>query len=702
MSLLKSLVLRSKFILGMNFCLIGFLLLTILFTFRAQGDRSVVGKVLQGQARSAVALFALELDKARLDTKSMADLTSHIFSHPESYRLSAQPGEYDYDEKIGIYGSIRNDGTTVAFLSTRTPLTPNLLKEIRLSEYLNPIFESHLNSSSVYHQVSLITIDSFQRSYPWFDFKGHITRGIVRKDFESSSFPFFNRAKPENNPQHDAICDVFPGESSQNGSRILCVAPFFVGEQFHGTIVTEVNPAEVSKRIFMDSDLQNRYAMLAGNDGRVLGMSMLLGGVDSKKQAELMPRSVSDLKFQYFPDLDSLLKKLPIHENFFGHLSGGYVQVIPLSMIPARVVVLTTLAEAENVSVGGSAASPFFNRRWASWIAVIGGILLFINSLWILEQRKRALGGAEESISILPATSVHPFASSAENQSKEKKSGADQSPMFPEDDHPPRSPGTSVGETQGLLPLTCQVRVLSCFDATDPVGMNLPKLCEILQQIFSVRQAVILIYSPDEKLFRLLWENAAVRGEGLELQPFEIKAESFLDLSADLREVLYSNTPESPGGARSEIRIVKQNYLFSPVSFHGKLFGGVLLADKTGDFSAADQSLLQALQESIALTLRNLYQCEGLLKIDELRREYCIELARAVETMLDRIRGEVQAIYTRMGRASSPHKKNCEAILFEVGKLSEVVKEFEPSNEASPPLAATETMNHSTRESEHM
>ena len=140
------------------------------------------------------------------------------------------------------------------------------------------------------------------------------------------------------------------------------------------------------------------------------------------------------------------------------------------------------------------------------------------------------------------------------------------------------------------------------------------------------------------------------------------------------------------------------------LSSQEKLLGGILLIDKVTDFTTSDKNLMFELRESIALTLRNLYQCEGLLKIDELRREYCLELSRAVETILDRIREEVQIIYTRLGRISLPQKKHCEAILFEVGKLMEVVKEvreFDPEGEMTPPSSLTETRDNPNTETEH-
>ena len=94
------------------------------------------------QAQSSAELLMSELERVRQETRAAADLATHIFSNPESYRLAAQPGEYDYDQATGLYGSVRNDGTSVVFLSAASALNPEILREIRLSEYLNPVFKA--------------------------------------------------------------------------------------------------------------------------------------------------------------------------------------------------------------------------------------------------------------------------------------------------------------------------------------------------------------------------------------------------------------------------------------------------------------------------------------------------------------------------------------------------------------------------------
>ena len=699
--------LRPRYLLAMNCILIAILLFAIFYSFRPRVSHRVelvVGQELQDQAKAVAALFSLKLEKVRLDTKLLADLATDIFSHPESYRLSAQPGEYDYDEKIGIYGSVRNDGTSVAFLSTLTPLTPTLLKEVRLSEYLNPMFQTLLHQNPAYGRLSLITVDSFQRSFPWFNFKEQIRSGRMRRDYQSSDLSIFVKASPAIDPQHDAVWDVIAADSPEQGNRVLCAAPFFVGDQFHGVIVTEVNPVPLAKGCFLHSEFRDLQALILSHGNRVLGISPKIEQSVNQDRSEGAPGLLKDLKLRNFSELESILSRLPLTEGYSGRLSGDYLQILPLGPIPARLVALVTPGELIDISTGERPGLFLSRQHWTTWIAAIVGLMLSLNSLWIFDRGKKPekASGDDGDVPWPPPESMERL--DEFNPEPDEEPGADPFP-FLEDEQPPVIDELHSAEMVALQSLTHQVAILSCLDTVGPMSLHLPRLCETLQEVFSVQHAIILLYSQEDRTFRALWENPVIREEGVEIRPLEIKAEGFLDLPADSRNVYYSNIPGSDSGYEGALGLIaKRNYMVGGLFFQEKILGGVLLVDKNTDFTIDDKNLLFEMQGSIALTLRNLYQCEGLLKIDELRREYCLALRRAVETTLDRIREEVQVIYIRFGSSSPSQKKHCEAILFEVGKLMEVVKEvreFEPESDMPQPSSLTVTLDNPTIKTEH-
>ncbi len=724
MILLKPLGLRTRSLIGMNILLIVILLLAIALSSRPQGyppADHLVGQKMQEQAKSVVALFSLSLEKVRIDTKSLADLTTHIFSHPESYRLSAQPGEYDYDEETGIYGSLHNDGMSVAFLSTQTSLTPALLKEFRLSEYLNPVLQTLVRFNPEYTRINLITGDSLQRSYPWFNFKALIKSGALKKDFQSSNLSILVNANPTHNSQHDVVWDVVAANPPEQGNRIWCAAPIFVGDQFHGAIVTEVNPAPLAKKGFLDSGFQGQQAFLLDRANRVLGIGL---PVDTSvaKGSSGTPQALKDLKFHDSSELERRLAGLPMTEAYFGRWSGEYLQVLPLSLASLRLVSLLTPSEAEE-SVAGESARPFLRTRgWAFWIAMAAGLLLSFNSWWIWkhgqginEMSKKNVSpfGLPRLVSIGSMDTLVPKALTAPAESV-----VELPPLFETDELPQIEETVSFeteifsaetedakAETETLQSLIHQVCILSCFDAVGPISFHLSHLCETLQRIFFVQRAIIMLYFQEDRTFRTLLESSLIRGEGAAVKSLEINAERFPDSPVESRNVNYSNAPNwALESEKPFCQIVKKNYMICPLYYQERLLGAVLLVDKDTDFISADQNLLFELQDSLALTLRNLYQCEGLLKIDQLRRQYCLELSRAVESTLDRIRQEVQVIYTRLVSISPLQKNHCDAILFEVGKLMEVVKEvrdYESETEVDLPPTTSERPNFPTIGTEH-
>ena len=81
------------------------------------------------------------------------------------------------------------------------------------------------------------------------------------------------------------------------------------------------------------------------------------------------------------------------------------------------------------------------------------------------------------------------------------------------------------------------------------------------------------------------------------------------------------------------------------------------------------------LQDAVSRVLTNLLQCEGYRQIDSLRRQYCRELFGLLEEPLNRIRAEVQSIFSRLGKLTPYYKGHCEQILFEVGRLYEIAHE---------------------------
>ncbi|MFN8006347.1 MAG: hypothetical protein U0V70_04865 [Terriglobia bacterium] len=750
MNYLKSLDSRTRALLGINLLMIAILLVSWVVWRRQQSDPSVdhwIELKMAEQTKATGSLLNLSLDKVRLDTRALADLTTHIFSHPESYQLSAQPGEYDYNGKTGVYGSLRDDGLSVAFLSSLTPLTPALLKEIRLSEYLNPVFQTLLRSNPGVTRVSLLTANSLLRSCPWFDFSDPAKSGKLKKDFQASNSFLWNEVNPAHNPKQGVVCGSLTTEWPEPVNRVQCAGAFFMGEQFHGMLVVEVDPFQFARKSFDDTELRDWPAVLVDRENRVLGLSPPLEAPLPKAGGDPAP-FLKNLRSFPSPKIESLLAGLQLGASYSGRFAGGYLQVLPLNLAALRLVAFLPPSLAEGMAAGESVRSQMIARRWPIWLSALTGLLLLVNSwsLWKsrsakmetgiedeirggllqlrLEETKAAPPPASdvdiaetetllpplvEAHELLPLDEVSPLetetlpfemeATSAEKPPTET-SLAETTPaeLIPA--------VTSPAETIAFQSLMHQVSILSCFDAVGPIGAHLSRLGETLQNIFSVRRAVFLLYFPEDRTFRSLSDVTLLGENGILLKPLEIKADGWLDESKERRPGFVSNNATWTSGGDWESReVVKRNYLLSPLYSQDRMFGALLLVDKDSEFTSADLTLIHDLQDSLVLTLRNLYQCEGLTKIDQLRREYCVELSKAVELTLERIQEEVQEIYSRLARVSPLQKKNCDAILFEVGRLMEVareVNEFEPANEGQLPSPLSESTIPEVPETERM
>jgi hypothetical protein len=410
-------------------------------------------------------LLAAELEQAQHDVVAIAGLATHIFTNPESYRLAAQPSEYGHDETTGIYGSVRNDGLSVVLLSAATSLNPEILRDIRLSEYLNPLFKTVAGINPIYGQISVFTTDSLIRSYPWFEVKCLIASRVLKRDFSAKEIPAFAKAAPPLNPDRRVICEAARADLNGSAAHVVCSAPFFAGDVFRGVVAISIDGNKLARRIFDKADFQRGFALLLGRGNVVLGMSRALEHTLSRPELQKAGQELKNLAFKSASGMEPVFRYQVSGDGNFGRHAGFVWLITSSETIPAKLMAILPEAEIATFARASTGSLP---RRWVLSGTLICGLLLVLNAGWML------------------------------------------------------------------------------------------------------------------RLERNLGESARKMGES---------------------------------------------------------------------------------------------QREGLLKLEMLRREYCLGLSKAVEAPLDKIRVEVQSIYSRLGRLTPHYKQHCETILFEVGKLYEIVRE---------------------------
>lgn len=690
MPLLQSLKRPTELLLAANLAVSAFVLLGLAWISarpemadsEGTNQTEAARKMLAGQVQLLRSWLASELEKPRRDVRAIAESATHIFSNPESYRLAAQPGEYDYDSGTGLYGSVRNEGASVAFLSAASSLSPEILREIRLSEYLNPLLRTSALLNELYQSIGLYTTDSLVRSYPWFDFKSHITSGDLRRDFQVTSLPSFAAAMPSRNPGKQTSCDLTREDLRGKGTQWVCSAPFFAGDLFRGVVTVALDFEKLGGRLF-EIPLGEILGLVASREGQVLCLS---AGLKKLAPPGFVSGSLTlrDLKLPGLASLEPLLMSFSGSTTYFARQGGFFVATGSVGNSLERIVVLLP-ETATGLRTGRSA--PAF-PLWLRLGAVLAcGLLLLVNAAWILESKRRHRDSEKQLEASFTAFSDLNLGSAlgkdppaligALQPDITEESGSAEPLRDPEPDSLPSVPSDAAGGRASVL--AHQLAVVLSFEAGDSLDANLSSLCAVLRAIFSAPRVSFLSYSPAESALQ------APSLPGNE-QPAMWKGGALFQKVVDLRQTVCSNAAElDPHEKEALASVISGNYLVTPLLDEGELTGAVVLADKDSGFSREDQDLMAFLQEPVARTLNNLYQCEGLARLNSLRREYCLLLARAVETPLDKIRGEVQTIYSRLGSLTPYYKQHCETMLFEIGKLYEMVRAAQEGELAAAP-----------------
>jgi hypothetical protein len=646
-------------------------------------DEARVRSAIDRQALPVWNLLMASLDQARHDARTISELATHIFTNPESYRLSAQPSEYHYDETTGTYGSLRNDGLSVLVLSAATLLNPDILREIRLSEYLNPVLKATADSNSPYQQASLYTADSMVRSYPWIDFRSLMESGAMKRNFSVMDFSCFSKAVPSRNPRREAICEATTSGISASAPQIVCSSPFFSGEVFRGVIAIGIDASKTATQAFDRAGFQRRYALLLGRDDLLLGMSSALEEVRKKSSGQTDLRSFRDLTFHH-SSLEVLLRDLPSNRNY-GRTAGFNWLITSSNTAPVRL--MTILPEAEVATLSTRLEGPL-PPVWVFGGALGCGLLLVMNAWWIvtfeqnLRESTRKLSESFAALSDLNLSSAvihNPVGLLSElypklNAGLQSLQKALETGRLRSESE--ASSGFPVEELNNrITALSDQVAILSCARVDGSLDVSFARLSAALRDIFSAQTAFFFMYTADGDELRASHvgkKEAEANGSGSQLK---LKNGFLFEALVKERRIVRETAAMLSAKEQEQLALIQENLLAAPLQDEDELLGAVVLADKAGGFLTADQERLVGLQDALASTLKNLYQCEDLLKLDLQRREYCIELSKALTSSLDKIRREVQSIYSRLGKLTPYYRQHCETILFEIGKLYEIVRE---------------------------
>jgi hypothetical protein len=674
---------HSRLLLGANIVLAGLLLVGVTQIFlggwQSRSSGNPVSALTAQQAQFAARLLKSELERVLQETREAAELATHIFSNPESYRLAAQPGEYDYDQATGLYGSARNDGSSVVFLSAASVLNPEILREIRLSEYLNPVFKASASLNPLGRSIVLYTTDGLIRAYPWFDFKSRIASGALKSGFSVTELPFFAKAMPSRNRLKEAVWQVFRSGSQSGEIQLVCAAPFFADETFRGVIAVEVDAAKLAAQLFTNLEPRDTVGLLMAVDGWVLGARPTPGA--KVEVGGSLPDVLKNLKIFGLAGLEPLLRRLANTERFIGYQDGFYLAgATAAGDLPVRpVLVVPESLIRQQDAARESSGIP-------GWLLIAAGLacgLFLVDAWWIVQTRRnlveteKKLGESFTALSDLNLQSaliVNPQGMLSElypSLNEGLLSIQESLESSPVEVAPEEVAAVTEKVGRDLKLIEHQAAVFRAFDAADSAQHNLNRLAAALRGALDAR--LVSFFSYIESALRILPQE--VSGATEEPTIAWKEGSLFNALNGSQRAVSSNTLVLSTEELQQLSPVIQGDYLAMPLLHDQRLLGAVVVSGKPSGISVEDEELLGALQVVLSRTVQNIYQCDGLSKLNQLRREYCFELAKAVEAPLDRIRTEVQSVYNRLGKLTPYYKQHCETILFEVGKLYEMLRE---------------------------
>ncbi|MEW5979060.1 MAG: hypothetical protein AB1898_24970 [Acidobacteriota bacterium] len=623
-------------------------------------------------------------ERVQDETRIVAELASHIFSNPESYRLAAQPGEYDFDQATGVYGSTRNDGNSAVVVSGATPLSPELLREIRLSEYLNPLVKNLAAQRPDYLQITLCTRDSVIRSFPWFDFKQRLAGGFLNKDFKAADFPYFSKAQKASDKR--AVWSA-----SNQAQAAVCSAPVTESGEFKGAVAIQWDFGR--SLAALDGPAADPILLLADENDEVLLVSPRLASLFPRNRPST-PITFRNLTLPEEPGIQQALAQVRRSHEFRQSVADYYLQAVSVPHSSLRAVGVIPSPRVGSSAGPQKSNGPTLPGRFGGLLLGLAAVALLVSAVGVQRLSRGALQADEQlskavaemgaldweaariraQDSIFQRTFVEWNSSLAKLRSRFEEL---ETRLNNSEKGQDAGPSELQGSQRALELVQSRLELLSVFRANQPRSAVLSALTASLARTFGAERCWVLFPTgPNGEL------QSQCPGHGVEddsLRKWTVPADQVRSGVPGLGEGRGSFCNEPPGFATWGWETFREstfrNCFAGPLLEGNTLAGLVLLADREQSFTEVDVTRFEDLREVLAIVLKNMLHSEGLHKVDALRRQYCLELSRAVEAPLNLIRSEVQAIYSRLGKLTPYFKEHCEVILFEVGRLYEIARE---------------------------
>jgi len=221
-----------------------------------------------------------------------------------------------------------------------------------------------------------------------------------------------------------------------------------------------------------------------------------------------------------------------------------------------------------------------------------------------------------------------------------------------------------------------QVKLYASINFLEEMEAGFAHMSQLLCEFFSATNACFLLFSTGEQSFQSIGNRIESGSDPSAAIKLRMTEGSFLEAIYNTRQPGFAELVTFSGADLETMQqVASQNVLVGPLFSRKSIMGIVVLTDRKDPWSVEEAKHLAGLEETLSRLAGNLIRSDRLHRIDSLRREYCVELAQAIEAPLNRIRDQVQAIHNRLGRLTPYYKEHCEAILFETGILYQIAQE---------------------------
>ncbi len=226
---------------------------------------------LSDRTRDYAEALSKELTRIEDEAATIAAVAAMLYSNPGSFDIGSTRTYARHE--LGFLWTPEDQGSNV-FAGSGFGMSDRVLREILLTEYLDPVLESIYESDENVSYVYFTSASGFARGYPWFDAEAVISGGTLQADIELLDHPIFFLADPEHNPERRAVwSEVYP-DAAGRGFMVTCSYPVYrTGGLFAGVVGIDVTVELLSRKILELRSGDSGYAFLVGRHGALIAFT---------------------------------------------------------------------------------------------------------------------------------------------------------------------------------------------------------------------------------------------------------------------------------------------------------------------------------------------------------------------------------------------------------------------------------------------